>query len=86
MRRGIFEASAFDEFTGCADEDRKVHGRIVRLIREAQRTPFTGLGKPEPLRGPVQGYRSRRITDEHRLVHKVTDEAILIAACKNHYQ
>ena len=48
-------------------------------------TPFTGTGKPEPLKGPLQGYWSRRITREHRFVYRVDDIAIHILACKDHY-
>jgi toxin YoeB len=50
------------------------------------RDPFAGIGKPEPLKHELKGFWSRRITDEHRLVYKVTDEEIIIAACKYHYQ
>ncbi|MBI4772541.1 MAG: Txe/YoeB family addiction module toxin [Chloroflexi bacterium] len=55
------------------------------LIHDIQRSPFTGLGKPEPLRHELTGFWSRRINDEHRLVYKVTDDAILIIACRYHY-
>lgn len=58
----------------------------MRLIREIQRTPFEGTGKPEPLRGNLSGYWSRRITQEHRLVYRVTDEAVIIVSCRGHYE
>jgi toxin YoeB len=85
MKRIIFESNAFNDFTDWSTRDKKLYARIVQLIRDIQRSPFTGLGKPEPLRHELQGYWSRRIDDEHRLVYKVTDEAIIIIACKYHY-
>jgi toxin YoeB len=85
VKRIIFESRAFDDFVEWAGSDKKTYAKIVALLRDIQRSPFTGLGKPEPLRHELQGYWSRRITDEHRLVYKVTDDAIIIAACKYHY-
>jgi len=57
----------------------------VALIKDILRQPFTGIGKPEPLKQELQGYWSRRINDEHRLVYKVSDDAIIIISCKYHY-
>ncbi len=85
MKRVIFESGAFDDFTNWATEDKKLYKKIIRLIKDIQRSPFTGLGKPEPLRHELKGYWSRRINIEHRLVYKVTDEAIIIIGCKYHY-
>lgn len=85
MRQVIFESSAFNDFTDWATENKKVYVKIVRLIKDIQQSPFTGLGKPEPLRHELKGYWSRRIDIEHRLVYKVTDEAIIIIGCKYHY-
>jgi len=85
VKRVIFESCAFEDFTGWASEDRKLYAKVVELIRDIDRSPFTGLGKPEPLRHELKGYWSRRINDVHRLVHKVTDEAIVIVSCKYHY-
>lgn len=59
--------------------------RINRLIEDTRQTPFTGLGKPEPLKHELSGYWSRRITDEHRLVYKIDDGRIVIAQCRYHY-
>jgi toxin YoeB len=59
-------------------EDRKVYARIVKLIKDIDRDPFVGIGKPEPLEHELAGLWSRRITDEHRLVYKVTNEEIVI--------
>ena len=85
MKRVVFESSAFDDFADWAGSDKKTYAKIVALIRDIQRSPFTGLGKPEPLRHDLKGYWSRRITEEHRLVYKVTDDAIIVASCKYHY-
>jgi len=85
MRRVIFEANAFEDFTHWATQNKKIHNKIVRLIKDVQRSPFSGLGKPEPLRHELRGYWSRRIDDEHRLVYKVTEEDVFIVACKYHY-
>lgn len=85
MKRIIFESRAFEEFSTWAIEDKKIYVKIVRLIKDVERSPFTGLGKPEPLRHDMQGYWSRRITDEHRLVYQVTGEGVFIVACKFHY-
>ena len=65
--------------------DKKIVKRINELVRSCVRTPFEGIGKPEPLKGNLQGYWSRRITSEHRLVYKFEDEKLFIASCKYHY-
>ncbi len=85
-KKVMFEASAFEDFTDWAIKDIKLYERIVRLIQDIQRTPFSGLGRPEALRHELQGYWSRRINKEHRLVYKITPEAIIIVACKYHYE
>jgi toxin YoeB len=85
MRSIVFECKTFEQFTNWAKEDKKVHAKIVELINDIQSTPFSGLGKPEPLKYKLQGYWSRRITDEHRLVYEVTDSTIVIISCKYHY-
>lgn len=86
MRKIVFESSAFEDFVEWPKLDRKLYKRIVSLIKDIQRQPFSGIGKPEPLKHELKGYWSRRINDEHRLVYKVTDEAILIVACRYHYE
>lgn len=58
----------------------------MELIRDIQRDPFAGIGKPEPLKYELQGYWSRRITDEHRLVYKVEEDLLIILTCKYHYE
>ena len=65
--------------------DKKILKRINTLIRECQRTPFEGTGKPEPLKANLSGFWSRRIDEKHRLVYEVTDERISIVQCWFHY-
>jgi toxin YoeB len=83
--RIVFHSDAFEEFIEWSQQDKKLFNRIVRLIKECQRQPFEGIGKPEPLKYEYTGYWSRRINQEHRLVYKVTDTQIIIASCKFHY-
>ena len=78
-RRVIFESGAFEDFTEWAQLDKKLH-KIVELLKDIDRSPFAGLGKPEPLKHDLSGFWSRRINDEHRLVYTVTDDEIIIAA------
>jgi len=85
MRSIVFEGKAFEQFTIWAKEDKKIHSKIIEFINDIRATPFTGLGKPELLKYQLQGYWSRRITDEHRLIYKVTDLTIVIISCKYHY-
>ena len=85
MRKIIFEGSAFQDFIEWATIDKKLYQRIVDLIMDILRQPFSGIGKPEPLRHDLKGYWSRRINDEHRLVYKVNNEAVIIVSCKYHY-
>ena len=86
MRVVAFHANAFEEFTDWAKQDKKLFERVNTLIREARRTPFEGIGKPELLKHKYAGCWSRRINDEHRLVYKVSDDAITIISCKYHYE
>ena len=85
MRAIAFERDAFKDFTRWAETDKKIYKRIVDLILDTLRHPFSGIGKPEPLRHELQGYWSRRINREHRLVYKVTKGAVVIVACRYHY-
>ncbi len=85
MRKIAFLPQAFADFNEWATVDRKIYVRIVRLILEIDRMPFSGIGKPEPLKHNLKGLWSRRINDEHRLVYKVTEEEIIIVSCRFHY-
>jgi toxin YoeB len=86
MRVVAFHQPAFEQYNEWATTDKKVFERLRRLIIETTKTPFAGIGKPEALKGNLKGYWSRRITDEHRLVYKVTDDQLIITACKYHYE
>jgi toxin YoeB len=85
MRKIAFLPAAFEDFNQWATQDRRIYTRIVKLIQAIQRDPFVGLGKPEPLKHDLQGLWSRRITEEHRLVYKVTEEDIFVVSCRFHY-
>ncbi len=85
MKQVVFEKSAFEDFTHWAAIDKKIYQKIITLIKDIDRNPFNGLGKPEALKHQFGGYWSRRITDEHRLVYKVSETSIIVASCKYHY-
>lgn len=85
MRRIAFLPTAFKDFNQWASQNKQVYARIVKLIKDIERDPFVGVGKPEPLKHELAGLWSRRITDEHRLVYKVTEEEIINITCRFHY-
>ncbi|WP_081095095.1 Txe/YoeB family addiction module toxin [Erythrobacter donghaensis] len=84
-----FTSNAWDEYRWWADGERKPFERLNTLIEQCRRTPFTGTGKPEPLRGDLQGWWSRRINSEDRLVYRVCgkgrDQTLEILQCRSHY-
>jgi toxin YoeB len=81
----IFSEQAWEEYLHWQKTDRQVLARINQLIREIQREPFRGIGKPELLKHAFAGYWSRRISDEHRIVYKIHDDSVLIAQLRYHY-
>lgn len=83
--RLIFSERAWEDDLYWQGADGKILVRINRLIVDIQRAPFDGLGKPEPLKHGLAGYWSRRINDEHRLVYKVEENALLLAQLRYHY-
>jgi len=83
--RLIFSGHAWEDYLYWQQSDRKMLVRINALIKEIQSQPFQGIGKPEPLRHGLAGYWSRRINDEHRIVYKVTEDAVFIAQLRYHY-
>ena len=85
MRTEKFDYVAVRDYQEWIRINSKVASRIDNLIQDILQDPFKGIGKPEALKHNWQGYWSRRITDEHRLVYKVTPEHIIIASCKFHY-
>lgn len=76
---------AWDDYLYWQQTDRKVLKRVNDLIKDMKRSPFEGLGKPEPLKHQWSGYWSRRITEEHRLVYKLEEGSLYIAQCRYHY-
>lgn len=83
--RIVFAKGAWDDYLHWQSTDPKLLARLNGLIRECARTPFQGTGKPEPLRGALAGWWSRRLTQEHRLVYRVEGDDLLIAQCRYHY-
>ena len=81
----VFSDHAWDDYLFWQKTDKKILRRVNALITETQRNPFEGLGKPEPLKHALSGYWSRRISDEHRFVYKVTEDSIHIAQLRYHY-
>jgi toxin YoeB len=83
--RLIFSERAWEDYLYWQGADPKLTLRINGLLKECLRTPFSGMGKPEPLRGEMKGFWSRRIDQEHRLVYKPSSDGLLIAQCRYHY-
>lgn len=83
--RLIFSDHAWEDYLYWQKTDTKILRRINTLIEETKRNPFTGIGKPEQLKHALSGYWSRRITEEHRFVYKLTKDAIHIAQLRYHY-
>ena len=81
----LFTDQSWDDYQYWIKNDKKQLKRINLLIKEIQRNPFEGVGKPEPLKHQLQGCWSRRIDQQHRLVYEVTDEQLRIIACRFHY-
>ena len=80
-----FEPEAWHQFLHWQETDKAVFRRLAGLLKQCQRHPFEGTGKPEPLRGDLAGWWSRRITHEHRLVYREKDDMLEILACRFHY-
>ena len=80
-----FTPIALEHLSYWIETDRKIALRILKLIEEAGRSPFDGIGKPEPLKGDFKGYWSRRIDEEHRLIYTVINGELIIHSCRFHY-
>ncbi|MFD1883853.1 Txe/YoeB family addiction module toxin [Paracoccus pacificus] len=85
----IFSDGAWEDYLHWQNSDAKILQRLNELIKETQRNPFKGMGKPEPLKGDLSGWWSRRITQSDRFVYRVSgsgqDQALEIAQCRYHY-
>lgn len=80
-----FSKNAWEDYLSWQKDDKKMLRKINDLIKDIQRTPYDGLGKPEPLKFDLTGYWSRRIDQEHRLVYQFQDGELLIYSCRYHY-
>ena len=80
-----FSDEAWEDYLYWQKQDRNMVERINKLIKEVQRDPFVGVGKPEPLKHAFSGFWSRRITDEHRMVYRVTEDCLEVAQLRFHY-
>ncbi len=81
----IFHEQGWSDYLYWQAHDPRLVLGLNGLIKDCSRTPFTGTGKPEPLRGPLSGWWSRRLTQEHRLVYRPSEDGLLIAQCRYHY-
>lgn len=81
----MFSSHAWDDYLYWQSTDKKVLKRINTLIKEIQRQPYEGIGKPEPLKHGLSGYWSRRINDEHRIIYRCEGEILMIAQLRYHY-
>ena len=81
----VFSEQAWEDYLYWQKTDKKILNRITLLVNAITRDPFDGIGKPEPLKHAVSGYWSRRINDEHRIVYRVADGAVLIAQLRYHF-
>ena len=85
MKAVQFQENAYEEFVEWAATDIDIFLKIDRLIQDISRDPFKGLGKPEPLKYQFQGFWSRRITQEHRLIYRLVNDVIVIVSLRGHY-
>lgn len=86
IERIQWDVDAWEDYLYWQVEDKQIMKKINQLIKDIRRTPFEGIGKPEPLKGSLSGLWSRRINSEHRLVYLVEDNSVVIFACKGHYE
>lgn len=84
-RKLTFSDEAWDDYLYWQDTDRSMLRRINQLIKDVRRSPYEGIGKPEPLKHQLAGWWSRRIDSEHRFLYRVTEQAIEISNLRNHY-
>lgn len=86
MSRTIsFTVDGWEDYLYWQGHDKQILKKVNQILKDCQRDPFAGIGKPEPLRHELSGAWSRRITDEHRLVYIVVDDEIRVSACRYHY-
>lgn len=83
--RYVFVEESWEDYLYWQQTDKKMLRRINSLLKDISRNPFSGLGKPEPLKHKYRGFWSRRINDEHRLIYQVQEDEIWIVKCRFHY-
>ena len=81
----VWQTNAWEDYCYWQNQDKKILERVNELIKDCLRSPFKGIGKPEPLKGNYTGCWSRRITQEHRLIYKINDRRLHILQCRYHY-
>ena len=84
-RRVTFTPEAWEEYLYWQSHDKQILKKVNQLLKDSQRDPFSGIGKPEPLKNDLSGSWSRRISDEHRLVYIVNETEIRVTSCRYHY-
>jgi toxin YoeB len=85
MSKFLFTEDAWADYLYWQSQDKKTLKRINQLLQDIERNGHSGIGKPEPLRGDLSGFWSRRIDDEHRIVYRISEDRIEIIQCKGHY-
>ena len=80
-----WDFDAWEDYLYWQGQDKKTLKRINQLVKDISRNPFEGIGKPEPLKGKLTGFWSRRIDEEHRLVYIVDDDIVVLISCRGHY-
>lgn len=85
MRKLVWDKNGWSDYLYWQRQDKKTLKRINKLIENAMRDPFTGIGKPEPLKESLSGYWSRRIDDSNRLIYMIDDNYLTVISCRYHY-
>ena len=86
MRKLILQDDTLDDMMFFSRNNLKLLKKIIELMDAIANDPFTGIGKPEALKGDLKGYWSRRVNDEHRIIYQVTNDAVIIISCRSHYR
>ena len=86
IRAVQWDFDAWEDYLYWQGQDKKTLKRINQLVKDIIRNPFEGIGKPEPLKGNLTGFWSRRIDEEHRLVYVVEDSIVVLISCRGHYE
>ena len=81
----VFVDESWEDYLYWQKTDKKISAKINALLKDISRNPYSGIGKPEPLKYKYQGFWSRKIDHEHRLIYKIREDEILIAKCRFHY-